>query len=130
MTPDDIARLINEDMPPVQPVEVHHWVTRLHELDMGDFVYYLAEVRKPGMNFTFVDGPDIEKALETVMPAPTPDMLKSVGPLDDTDEFEEKWKPSQYKGGVVFYRGEGSLEDIAIAYVKAILKDGSIEDLK
>jgi hypothetical protein len=95
-------------------IEIVTWISNTYELDLGDVLYFAEQAVIPGTKVIFVSDEDIAGALAVqVGGTPTPPKQDV---LDDEDEFGHYDEIHQ---GVVLYRGEGSEEEIAAAYVQA-----------
>lgn len=101
-------------------IEVVTWISHPSEMDLSDTLWFAEQAVVPGTKVTFVDDDDIaaaEAAIIAQEPAAEPSHLPQQPGLEDQDEFGYT---DEIHEAVVLYRGEGSLEEVAIAYVRSV----------
>lgn len=97
-------------------IEIVSWVSHPSEMDLQDVLWTLEQAIVPGTKVIFINDEDIAAAEATMIaPAPEPTLPAQPG-LDDQDDFTLE---DEVYRAVVLYRGEGSPEEVAIAYVRA-----------
>lgn len=102
-----------------QPINIVTYISHPREMDLGDIMYCMEKATEPGTKCIFINQEDIEKAKNVLFPATPVTIGKELG---DKDEFGDEEEVHQ---AVVLYRGDGSEEDIVLAYVKAVRHDNT-----